>query len=182
MSSKSHTLTTIGLRNREESASRIDAKIEAFRRILESEVADLDLLPKSKNKFRLWTDPERGLERIGSPNTLSETSSPHNLSRIREVTKLIAEAKKRSKKPIAQRRPMSDLLVIRRKLVKAEEIIQGLTMDIHLAREEACALRRSLEREKRASQTFHSQAAELRRDLIAAQECVRFVSDKPNQS
>lgn len=77
--------------NRLEAQERIRRKLAVLQDYLANGIPTGSFVPKSINQFRQWEDDARGLQRIGSPNTMSAESSPHNKHLIETVKRLLAE-------------------------------------------------------------------------------------------
>lgn len=116
---------------KDDAQKKIKAKIRVLERYKKKDLIPKDTyIPKNEVDFRLWRDPELGLEKIGSPNTMNK---PHNQVLKQHAVELIKELTRRR-----QRRNRRTELVdtLRDKNKEKDLLIKDLTSQCHVLRHE----------------------------------------------
>jgi hypothetical protein len=108
---------------------KIRRKLFVLKGYLSNGVPRDAFVPKSMNEFRAWENKKLGLERIGSPNTVSP-QSPHNKGLINEVTITIDLLNK----------PVEQLTAVSQELQDLESLNAALIADWHVAQNEIVVL------------------------------------------
>jgi hypothetical protein len=65
-------MPTVATQHREGARAKIEAKIKILRKYSEGKVPEGVFVPMSLEQFRIWGDPELGVEKIGSKSTLNQ--------------------------------------------------------------------------------------------------------------
>lgn len=107
------------------------------------------------NAFRAWEDVGIGAEKIGSPNTMSKTFSPHNRDLIVSVETALAELARLTRKGGTRSAPASDkkaisaellVSVLKRENADLKAAMGNLVRDWHSAQHELKDLQKRAER------------------------------------
>lgn len=163
--------------NRLEAQERIRRKLAVLQDYVANGIPTGSFVPKSINQFRQWEDDARGLQRIGSPNTMSAESSPHNKHLIETVKRLLAELSEKdqarqgrsSEKGGGSKSRRKELDVLKKKVAHFEDLVTKLVGDWHMAQNELNDLKDQLRNRERRNQDLNAEVSRLR-SLLATRD------------
>jgi hypothetical protein len=149
---------------------KISNKIKVLEGYALKGVAPGKYFPRSVNEFRQWEDRDLGLEVIGSPNTMSAKSSPHNASLIAEATELMRQLKilhqtsliKSPKKPSQA----DQLSTIKIQMKATTDALSRVASDWHLTQSELIHAKQESEVLKRRNKDLITEVDTLRKKII----------------
>ena len=161
--------------NKVDAQERIQRKLEVLKSYRTDGIPLGAFVPQSMNQFRAWEDKPKGIFRIGSPNTMSATSSPHNRELIEKVKSLLeafAGDKQRSEDKISplsvSRSQVGEVRRLKAHIDQIEDLNAKLVCDWHAANNELAFVKRSLSELKQSNSNLKSVVSELRAQIVAA--------------
>lgn len=121
----------VGTRRKDDAQNKIKAKVKTLKNYVKKKSIPKDtFIPKNEVEFRLWEDPELGLEKIGSPGTMNK---PHNRALKKQAIELIKQLTQRK-----HRRQHQSTLIdsLRDKDREKTQLIKDLTSQYHVLKHE----------------------------------------------
>lgn len=148
---------------RSHTQSILERKVEVLREFVREGLPKDYLFPTSINKLRTWSDPSRGVEVIGSPQTTNPRLAPHNIHLVDEANELIDALKRQKRTPRRQTPPLISQIQALRDEMKIDKALVGrLTSQLNEALHSLDISRRELRSEVERRKRLTSLNDELR--------------------
>lgn len=143
----------IGSTRKDAAQKKFKKKLEILEGYLEDGLPEGAFVPKDETSFRLWESKELGLERIGSPNTLSRPYNRELRQRLTEILKELAVKKKRKIGRAQQAKSHQE------QIKKKDRLIKSLTGQYHATKDMLVRAQQQVKRlEKRVSELIRDNA------------------------
>jgi len=151
--------THISSSRKSDAQRKIKAKIKILEDYLANGIPEGNLIPNDLASFRRWEDPLRGLEKIGSPNTMDKPYNRALKQRVVEILNKLADRRQR------KHRRTQVVEALRKDNQAKDAVIRDLAAQWHATKHELDVARQNERRMGNRVVELEQEIAELARKL-----------------